>query len=222
MLRQLSTHGRGLALLRKDSGRTLASAALSTLSELHQQRWACRNSAAPLCRWLLSAPPSPAFSSSQQQLFQSLPCRPFSSSAAAVAEAPAFATPAFSVVTQTAAEAAAPLVITEKAVKRLLLLRKKKLAEGQPDNLSLRVQVDSGGCSGFKYSFQIENADPGEEDVLIEKGGARIVADSITLEKISGSTIDWVEEMAKTAFVIASNPNAASSCGCGSSFTAKD
>eukprot|EP00948_MAST-09A_sp_MAST-9A-sp1_P001098 g1098.t1 len=89
----------------------------------------------------------------------------------------------------------------------------------------LRVQVDSGGCSGFQYVFTMENlSEPldDEDDCVFERDGATVVVDSATLDLVRGSTVDFEDELIRTSFVITNNPNAASGCGCGTSFEVKD
>jgi len=111
-----------------------------------------------------------------------------------------------------------PFVISPAASRRMQALRAK-----YPDRLALRVTVDSGGCSGFKYKLTLDTAAPTSDDVVVDTpAGVRVVTDSVSLGLVKGATIDYVEEMARTAFVIASNPQAATGCSCGSSFTAKD
>ena len=81
----------------------------------------------------------------------------------------------------------------------------------------LRVAVDGGGCSGFQYSFDFADA-PNEDDMIIERDGARILIDEISQEFLNDSEIDYVNELIGAAFKI-HNPNAKSSCGCGTSFS---
>lgn len=81
----------------------------------------------------------------------------------------------------------------------------------------LRVRVDGGGCSGFQYSFDFADT-PAEDDLLIERDGAKILVDEVSLEFLKGSEIDYVNELIGAAFKI-HNPNATASCGCGTSFS---
>lgn len=93
----------------------------------------------------------------------------------------------------------------------------------------LRVTVDGGGCSGFQYAFELEDWDtapdpqtlPSEEDVLIEKDGAAVIVDNLSLNYIAGAKVDFVEEMISSSFRVTDNPNSESSCGCGVSFSPK-
>ena len=91
---------------------------------------------------------------------------------------------------------------------------------GAADQRRLRLSVEPGGCSGFSYKFELEDATniDDEEDAVFEKAGARVVVDESSLELVSGSTVDFEEEMMKAAFVITANPQSSASCGCGTSF----
>ena len=120
-------------------------------------------------------------------------------------------------------------ILTPRAALRLLTLRKER---GQKE-LRLRIKVESGGCSGFKYEFQIENTpvlstDPADVDLLFSKDGSDgnqgvpVVIDSISFGFIKGSALDWDDSnMMRQSFVITGNPQAESSCGCKSSFAVK-
>jgi len=81
----------------------------------------------------------------------------------------------------------------------------------------LRLVVDSGGCSGFKYQFELDNS-LREDDLIFTYDGATIAVDPISFEFVKGGQVDYVQELIGSAFVI-KNPNASSSCGCGSSFS---
>lgn len=89
-------------------------------------------------------------------------------------------------------------------------------------NLYLRVFVDAGGCSGFSYQFELDDAALEPDDVLFESGGNRLVIDEASLEMLQGSTIDYVQEMIKSSFQVMDNPQSESACGCGSSFALKN
>jgi iron-sulfur cluster assembly accessory protein len=92
-------------------------------------------------------------------------------------------------------------------------------AEGvSPERGGLRVSVQPGGCSGFKYSLVIEDA-TAEDDVILEQDGFRVFVDPFSAQYLSGVTIDYVSSMMGSGFTF-SNPNATGGCGCGSSFSA--
>lgn len=80
----------------------------------------------------------------------------------------------------------------------------------------LRLSVDGGGCSGFQYRFGFADA-PELDDVVVETDGVRLVVDTISLDLVRGCVVDYVESLGGAAFRV-DNPNAASGCGCGSSF----
>ena len=89
-------------------------------------------------------------------------------------------------------------------------------AEDNAD-LKLRVTVSGGGCSGFQYGFDLD-ADINGDDVVFEHGGAKLVIDETTLELMSGSEVDYKEDLIGSYFAV-SNPIATSTCGCGTSFS---
>ena len=92
-------------------------------------------------------------------------------------------------------------------------------AEGvNPEVGGLRVSVQPGGCSGFKYGLLIEDQ-PAEDDVVVSQGGYRVFVDPFSAQYLSGVTIDYVSSMQGSGFTF-KNPNATGGCGCGSSFTA--
>lgn len=82
---------------------------------------------------------------------------------------------------------------------------------------TLRVAVEGGGCSGFQYDIRLDGA-PAEDDLVLEKGGVQVLVDSVSLPFLANAVIDFSEELIGARFVI-ENPNAASSCGCGTSFS---
>jgi iron-sulfur cluster insertion protein len=111
------------------------------------------------------------------------------------------------------APAGAPVVVTDSAARRIATLMGR---ETNPE-VFLRVAVLGGGCSGFQYTFNFDDART-EDDMVIAKDGAVVVIDSTSLDLLRGSQIDFVEDMVGSAFAI-KNPNATSSCGCGNSFS---
>ena len=84
------------------------------------------------------------------------------------------------------------------------------------DGKALRVAVEGGGCSGFQYEIKLD--EPAEDDLVLEGKGERVVVDSVSLPFLSNAVIDFSEEIIGARFVI-DNPNATSSCGCGTSFS---
>lgn len=113
---------------------------------------------------------------------------------------------------QTNAVDAAALMISPRAARRIVQLIS---AEGNQD-LMLRVSVSGGGCSGFKYGFSLDDQ-RNDDDCVIESDGATVIVDEISLDLLRGAELDFVEEMIGSYFAL-KNPNAASTCGCGSSF----
>ncbi|KAF9586515.1 [4Fe-4S] proteins maturation [Lunasporangiospora selenospora] len=106
--------------------------------------------------------------------------------------------------------------ITEKAVKQL-----RHIATRDKNPLqALRIMVDSGGCHGYQYIMDLTDT-INEDDVLFEKDGGRVIVDTITLPMISGSRIDFIEELIGSSFKVVNNPHAAHSCGCDTSFEIK-
>ena len=87
----------------------------------------------------------------------------------------------------------------------------------QPKKKFLRVSVNGGGCSGFQYAFDFAE-EPNEDDLILERDGARILIDEVSQEFLKDSEIDYVNELIGAAFKI-HNPNATASCGCGTSFS---
>ena len=105
------------------------------------------------------------------------------------------------------------VVVTDNAARRIAVLMSR---ESNPD-VFLRVAVLGGGCSGFQYSFNFDDART-DDDLVIAKDGAVVVIDSTSLDLLRGSEIDFVEDMVGSSFAIR-NPNASSKCGCGNSFS---
>ncbi len=101
-----------------------------------------------------------------------------------------------------------PPKVTANAFNKIMSIGGKKC---------LRVAVEGGGCSGFQYEISMES-DVKENDLILSKNDCRVVIDPISLEFLSGAIIDFKEELIGSKFVI-ENPNATSSCGCGTSFS---
>jgi iron-sulfur cluster insertion protein len=103
--------------------------------------------------------------------------------------------------------------LSDSAAKRIAQLI---AAEGD-DKLMLRLSVSGGGCSGFQYGFSFDN-NAQVDDHLFERDGVKVVIDEASLDLLNGAEIDFVEDLVGAAFQV-KNPNAKSSCGCGSSFS---
>jgi iron-sulfur cluster insertion protein len=109
-------------------------------------------------------------------------------------------------------ETATQVRVSPSAAKRIAALT---AAEGQ--GVMFRIAVNGGGCSGYQYDFTFDDART-DDDVLIELDGARVLIDQVSLEFLGGSEVDFVEGLMGSHFEI-KNPNAKSSCGCGTSFS---
>lgn len=103
--------------------------------------------------------------------------------------------------------------ITDNAALKIADL----LAEENNPNLKLRTFIQGGGCSGFQYGFTFDE-EQNEDDFVIEKNGINILVDSMSMQYLTGAKIDYKEDLMGASFSI-SNPNAQSTCGCGSSFS---
>ncbi len=109
--------------------------------------------------------------------------------------------------------ASAPMVFTAAAASKVTELIAE---EGNPD-LKLRVYISGGGCSGFQYGFTFDE-ERAEDDLAIERDGVFLLVDPLSLQYLTGAEIDYSESLTGAQFVIR-NPNAKTTCGCGSSFT---
>ena len=106
------------------------------------------------------------------------------------------------------------LIFTDAAARKVGELIRE---EGNP-NLRLRVFVSGGGCSGFQYGFTFDEA-VNDDDMQMSKNGVTLLIDAMSLQYLTGAEIDYKEDLQGAQFVI-KNPNATTTCGCGSSFTA--
>ena len=104
------------------------------------------------------------------------------------------------------------VIVTERAGRRIAEI---EASAGRPT--LLRISVEGGGCSGFQYKFDLIPA-AAADDITIERSGAKVVIDPVSLGFLEGSQIDFVDDLIGASFKI-SNPNAKASCGCGTSFT---
>ena len=103
--------------------------------------------------------------------------------------------------------------LSDSAAKRIASL----ISQEGDASLMLRLSVSGGGCSGFQYGFTFDNAVQ-PDDHLFERDGVKVVIDDTSLDLLSGAEIDFVEDLVGASFQVR-NPNAKSSCGCGSSFS---
>jgi iron-sulfur cluster insertion protein len=105
------------------------------------------------------------------------------------------------------------IIVTDNAARRIAVLKEQEDVQ----DVFLRIAVSGGGCSGFQYGLSFD-AERREDDVLFEKDGVGIIVDEVSLTLLDGAEIDFVEDLMGASFQIR-NPNAASSCGCGNSFS---
>jgi iron-sulfur cluster assembly accessory protein len=102
--------------------------------------------------------------------------------------------------------------VSERAARRIGEILKK-----EPPGTMLRVSVEGGGCSGFQYKFDVER-DIADDDLIIDRNGAVVLIDPVSLKYMDGAEIDFVDDLIGASFKVA-NPNATASCGCGTSFS---
>ena len=107
----------------------------------------------------------------------------------------------------------APLIFTDAAAEKV----KELLEEENNPDLRLRVFVQGGGCSGFQYGFTFDET-VNDDDTTIEKNGVQLLVDPMSFQYLVGAEIDYKDDLEGSQFVIR-NPNATTTCGCGSSFT---
>ncbi|HMS54646.1 MAG TPA: iron-sulfur cluster insertion protein ErpA [Fimbriimonadaceae bacterium] len=106
-----------------------------------------------------------------------------------------------------------PITLTPRAATELNAL----LAENNKADAALRVWVAGGGCSGLQYGMALDDGEPESDDMMLSDQGVKIVVDSMSLRYMTGSIVDYVDDVLGGGFKI-ENPNATKSCGCGSSF----
>ena len=104
------------------------------------------------------------------------------------------------------------VIVTAPAARRIA-----EIVAGEPSGTMLRVAVEGGGCSGFKYRYDLTQ-EAAADDIVIERDGAKVLIDPVSLEYLSGSQIDFVDDLIGASFKI-NNPQATASCGCGTSFS---
>ena len=105
------------------------------------------------------------------------------------------------------------ITLTESAARRIAVLREQE----QVGDANLRIAVSGGGCSGFQYGLSFDDR-TNPDDRVFERDGVGVVVDEVSLDLLAGAEVDFVEDLMGAAFRI-NNPNAASSCGCGNSFS---
>ena len=108
---------------------------------------------------------------------------------------------------------AVPLTFTDAAANKV----KSLISEEENNELKLRVYITGGGCSGFQYGFTFDDQ-VNEGDMTIEKQGVGLVVDPMSLQYLVGGSVDYTEGLEGSRFIV-TNPNAKSTCGCGSSFS---
>ncbi|MCZ7656680.1 MAG: iron-sulfur cluster insertion protein ErpA [Xanthobacteraceae bacterium] len=104
------------------------------------------------------------------------------------------------------------LTMSDRAARRI-----GEILKSEPAGTMLRVSVEGGGCSGFQYRFDMDQ-NKGEDDVVLVRDGAVVLVDSVSLQYLAGSEIDFVDDLIGASFKV-HNPQAKASCGCGTSFT---
>jgi iron-sulfur cluster insertion protein len=109
-------------------------------------------------------------------------------------------------------ETAEPVKVSARAAKRIA-----EILQGEPTPSMLRVAVTGGGCSGFQYNFTLDDTRT-DDDLVVERDGATVLIDPVSLDFLKGAEIDFADDLIGAAFKI-NNPNATSSCGCGTSFS---
>jgi iron-sulfur cluster assembly accessory protein len=105
------------------------------------------------------------------------------------------------------------VILTDAAARRIA-----KILSAEPAGTALRVSVEGGGCSGFQYRYDLVREQPTDDDVVLERDGALVLIDGVSLEYMGGSQIDFVDDLIGQSFQI-KNPHATMSCGCGTSFS---
>ena len=105
----------------------------------------------------------------------------------------------------------ASITVSERAARRI-----GEILKGEPSGTMLRVSVEGGGCSGFQYKFDMEHS-KASDDLVINRDGAVILIDPVSVNYMAGSEIDFVDDLIGASFKV-KNPQAKASCGCGTSF----
>jgi iron-sulfur cluster insertion protein len=109
-------------------------------------------------------------------------------------------------------EADTAVKVSARAARRIA-----EILRAEPEPVMLRLAVTGGGCSGFQYNFTLDDSRQ-DDDLVIERDGATVLVDSMSLDFLKGAELDYVDDLIGAAFKVI-NPNASSSCGCGTSFS---
>jgi iron-sulfur cluster assembly accessory protein len=104
------------------------------------------------------------------------------------------------------------IILTDRAARRI-----NEIMASEPPGSMLRISVNGGGCSGFQYAFDVDGRRQ-QDDMVIERDGAAVLVDEVSLQYMDGSVIDFVDDLIGQSFKI-ENPHATASCGCGTSFS---
>ncbi|KAK6147200.1 hypothetical protein DH2020_018112 [Rehmannia glutinosa] len=107
------------------------------------------------------------------------------------------------------------VLMTGSCVRRM-----KELQAEEASQKLLRLSIEAGGCSGFQYNFSLDNK-TNDDDRVFEQDGVKLVIDTISFDFVKGATVDYVEELIRSAFQVSTNPSAVGGCSCKSSFVAK-
>ncbi|KAH6797589.1 Iron-sulfur cluster biosynthesis family protein [Perilla frutescens var. hirtella] len=105
--------------------------------------------------------------------------------------------------------------MTDNCVRRI-----KELQAEEASKKLLRLSIEAGGCSGFQYNFALDDK-TNNDDRIFEKDGVKLVVDNISFDFVKGATVDYVEELIRSAFQVSTNPSAVGGCSCKSSFMVK-
>jgi iron-sulfur cluster assembly accessory protein len=114
-------------------------------------------------------------------------------------------------LTEVPAFAGQAVTLSERAAQRIA-----RILAAEPAGTALRLSVSGGGCSGFQYGFDLDRERAGD-DLVVERDGAVVLVDAVSLAYVTGSEIDFVDELLGQSFRV-NNPHATASCGCGTSF----
>ena len=104
------------------------------------------------------------------------------------------------------------MTLSERAARRIA-----RILSAEPGGTALRISVSGGGCSGFQYGFDLDQT-RAPDDIVVERDGATVLIDSVSLPYMSGSEVDFVDDLIGQSFQVR-NPHATASCGCGTSFS---